>query len=184
MDKLQFPYRPARTIFAIVRNSQGDVWDGAAFTTYTSVDLVDYEIPLAEQSTSGFYLADFPPVPQGVYQIGVYDGANLVGAGNYAWNGSAIIPGIQCLTNLDAIESAFETGIAQAGTLASITLRANAPSDAIFKDQAIMILSGTGAKQTNRITAYNGTTKTAQVETAWTVVPDNTSRYLIVGRIG
>jgi len=44
----------------------------------------------------------------------------------------------------------------------------------------IYILSGTGAGQTGYITSYNGTTKVATVQTAWGVIPDNTSVYRIV----
>ena len=50
--------------------------------------------------------------------------------------------------------------------------------------QVIFILSGTGAGQTNRITAYDGSTKVATVGTAWVTQPDNTSVYLVLGRVG
>lgn len=87
-------------------------------------------------------------------------------------------------TLLAALYAAAENGTAQAGGASSITLRAGASAvNDSFAAQAVWILSGTGANQTNRITAYNGTTKVATVATAWVTVPDNTSVYVVIGRI-
>lgn len=89
------------------------------------------------------------------------------------------------ISNFSSAYTAFETGTAQAGGASTITLRSGSSStNDIFKDQAIFIMSGTGACQTNRITAYNGTTKVATVGTAWATQPDNTSVYIVLGRIG
>ncbi len=87
---------------------------------------------------------------------------------------------------LGAVYSAFESGTAQAGSTDTITLRSGASSsDEFYKDQAIFLLSGTGAGQTNHITAgYNGTSKEAPVLTPWVIVPDDTTIYFILGRIG
>lgn len=81
--------------------------------------------------------------------------------------------------------SLADSGTAQAGGESTITLRAGASSvDNIHKDQAIVITGGTGAKQTNRGMSYNGTSKVLTVKDAWLVAPDNTSTYMILGRIG
>lgn len=88
-------------------------------------------------------------------------------------------------TIMKAFYGGVEYGTAQAGGASTITLRAGANSGTdYFKDQGIAIVSGTGAKQTNRITAYNGSTKVATVSTAWVTQPDNTSVYVVTGRIG
>lgn len=88
-------------------------------------------------------------------------------------------------TKLGAVYDAFENGTAQAGGASSITLANTASSvDDFFKNQVVFLLGGTGAKQTNKITGYNGTTKVATVETPWVTVPDNTTPYFILGRIG
>ena len=74
-----------------------------------------------------------------------------------------------------------ETGTAQAGGPSNITLQAGASSDFnIFVGAKIYIVSGTGAGQTNEISAYNGTTKVATVASAWGTQPDNTSVYRII----
>ncbi len=88
-------------------------------------------------------------------------------------------------TNFASAYAGFETGTAQTGSTSStIKIRSGASStNDIFKNQGVFILSGTGSGQTNKITAYNGTTKVATIETTWVVTPDNTSVYIILGRI-
>lgn len=88
-------------------------------------------------------------------------------------------------TNLANAYSAFEVGTAQAGGASTITLRSGASaSNDFYKDQVVFITTGTGAGQTNRITGYIGATKAATVATAWVTQPDNTSTYLVLGRVG
>lgn len=78
----------------------------------------------------------------------------------------------------------FETGTAQGGGASSIQLRAGASStDGIFDKQVVYVMSGTGAGQTNKVTTYDGDTRTATVETPWVVQPDNTSVYVLLGRV-
>lgn len=74
-----------------------------------------------------------------------------------------------------------ESGTAQAGGASDITLQAAASSDFnVFVGSKIYIISGTGAGQTNEISAYNGTTKVATVASAWGTQPDSTSVYRII----
>lgn len=78
----------------------------------------------------------------------------------------------------------LENGTAQSGGASSITLRAGASAvDDEFKNQAVWILSGTGAGQTNFVSGYVGTTKVATVRTVWVTQPDSTSVYVILGRV-
>lgn len=80
---------------------------------------------------------------------------------------------------------------AQTGSTATtIKLDASASAvDGIYVGAMVMIVGGTGVGQFARITAYNGTTKVATVETAyanaeWVTVPDNTSVFLILAWTG
>lgn len=105
--------------------------------------------------------------------------------GNLASDVQTIKLSSPAAVNLANTYSAFETGTAQGGAAASITLRAGASSTTGYYNlQVIFILSGTGVGQTNTIVSYDGTTKIATVETTWAVQPDNTSQYLVVGRVG
>jgi hypothetical protein len=77
-------------------------------------------------------------------------------------------------------------GTAQAGAASTITLDAGASSITDYyvgiesNRLAVAITSGTGAGQIRAITAYNGTTKVATVDSAWTTNPANGSLFSIV----
>jgi len=91
----------------------------------------------------------------------------------------------QAAVNAALAWSAANTGTAQGGAAQSITLASGASSqDDFYIDQAIFLVSGTGAGQTNHITGYVGATRVASVATPWVVVPDGTTVYLPVGRVG
>lgn len=67
---------------------------------------------------------------------------------------------------------------AQGATTNSITLEAGASTtDDFYTGMVIRILSGPGAGESRTITGYEGTTKVATVNSAWTSVPDNSSVY-------
>ena len=74
-----------------------------------------------------------------------------------------------------------DQGVAQAGGATSLTLQSTASAtDSIYVGSLLTILSGTGSGGTREITAYNGTTKVATVDSAWSVTPDSTSAYAVI----
>lgn len=75
----------------------------------------------------------------------------------------------------------LHVGTAQAGAASSITFDATGSSatDDLYNYQFVTIRSGTGAGQTRQVTDYNGTTKVATVNLAWTTNPDATSEYIV-----
>lgn len=78
---------------------------------------------------------------------------------------------------IDSLKDAA-TGTAQAGSSSSITLASGASSVTnYYVGLPITITGGTGAGQTRRITAYNGSTKVATITSNWTVNPNSTSTY-------
>ena len=75
-------------------------------------------------------------------------------------------------------EKMFNTGTAQAGATASITLASGASaSNSRYDNASIYIAGGTGAGQTRVIASYVGSTRIATVDLDWTTPPDNTSTY-------
>lgn len=73
-----------------------------------------------------------------------------------------------------------ETGTAQAGTSNTITLAAaSTASEDDVRARKIYLTGGTGAGQSNRITALNTSTKVATVACAWTTNPDSTTTYMV-----
>jgi hypothetical protein len=74
-----------------------------------------------------------------------------------------------------------DQGVAQAGASTTITLASTASaSNSVYVGAIVTILAGTGSGQTKEITAYNGSTKVATVDSAWSVNPDTTSVYAVI----
>lgn len=77
----------------------------------------------------------------------------------------------------------LNSGTAAGGGAASITLAAGASAvSEAYTGGWVYITGGTGSGQSKRISAYNGSTKVATVESNWTVAPDATSTYQVKGR--
>jgi hypothetical protein len=73
------------------------------------------------------------------------------------------------------------TGTAQGGSTTNITLAAGSSSVTdYFKNYYLLATGGAGAGQSVRISAYNGTTKVATLESAVGVAFDNTTTYKFV----
>jgi len=76
-------------------------------------------------------------------------------------------------------EPCRDSGVAQAGTTSSITLRSGAPSVDLAYTQ-IEIVDGTGKDQQPRlITSYDTTSKLAAVRPSFSTAPDATSVYIV-----
>jgi hypothetical protein len=74
----------------------------------------------------------------------------------------------------------LKVGLAAAATSTSITLDSDASAvDDYYNNDVVVIDAGTGEGQERVITDYNGTTKVATVDPAWTTTPDTTSEYVV-----
>lgn len=83
-------------------------------------------------------------------------------------------------TSLYVLGSTATEGTAQGGTKTSMTLAASASAeDGVYDGMVVVIESGVGGGQARTITAYDGTTKVAQLAADWEVVPDATSVYRV-----
>jgi len=72
------------------------------------------------------------------------------------------------------------TGTAQAGAATTVTLATGASAvDDFYNGMCVEILSGSGVGEEKTITDYNGSTKVATVDTAWTTNPDSASVYVV-----
>jgi hypothetical protein len=73
------------------------------------------------------------------------------------------------------------TGTAQGGSTTNITLAAGSSSVTdYFKNYYLLATGGAGVGQSVRISAYNGTTKVATLESAVGVAFDNTTTYKFI----
>ena len=81
----------------------------------------------------------------------------------------------------DAGREHINEGLAQAGSINTITLNALASSASnTYKNQFVFLRSGTGEDQVRRINNYVGSTRVATVSDDWTVTPDSTTAYAML----
>lgn len=100
-NELQLAHAPTRTVYAIIRNAAGQVWNGTTFVDQDNDDWADYAVALDEiPEDGGFYAADFPAgVTAGAYGVVAYQQAggqpaladDRIGIGTLAWSGTAAI---------------------------------------------------------------------------------------------
>ena len=104
-NEIQAYIGTGKTIYAILLNTAGQVWNGAAFVAIAALDWDDYDIPMTEDE-AGIYYANMPAASAGVYSYVVYEkaGANpattdgKLGVGSMQWDGTAVLP----LSSIDA----------------------------------------------------------------------------------
>ncbi len=137
-------------------------------------------------STNSLYNGDLIALSGGtgagqVRTIIGYNGTTKVATVDKAWN---VNPDNTSTFSIFASTTASQfsdQGVAQAGAATTITLASTASAvNGIYVGSIVTILSGTGAGETAEITAYNGSTKVATVNTAWSINPDTTSAYAVI----
>lgn len=87
-----------KTIYFLVRNANGLIWNGSSFASYVTGNYATYPITGTEQGTSGFYVGDMPGVAAGTYSVVAKQQAGgspaetdfSVGSGNIQWGGSTV----------------------------------------------------------------------------------------------
>ncbi len=124
-NELGASYLPANTVYFLLRNSTGSIYNGATFEAYLTANYATYVILATQQGTaSGFYTVNMPAVAAGVYEIvaksqsgGSPAEADIgVGEGQIQWNGTAetmIFGDVKlAATGLDNISAADPGGVA------------------------------------------------------------------------
>lgn len=97
-NELQAFLPTGKTLYAVLLNAIGQVWDGTQFEAIASGTWTDNDIALTE-ATAGIYLANMPAVGAGSYSYLVYEQAGaspavtdaLVGMGSIDWNGADVL---------------------------------------------------------------------------------------------
>jgi hypothetical protein len=127
-QELQTDYLTGKTVYFLVRNTVGQIWNGAAFENYTTANFANYFITATEQGTaSGFYTATFPAaIAAGVYnivskqQVGGSPAETdiSIGWGPEQWDGSHVLPlsGVPITAATTTLISSIVTGILQQNT--------------------------------------------------------------------
>jgi len=150
-NELVIHYPTGATLYALLFDATGQIWNGSAFAAPGSASWTDYDIAMTEATTAtGIYRADMPAVAAGVYGwvVRKQAGANpavsdiTVGAGSIRWTGTAeeTVPA--------AVNVTYSAGVALAGRLAEYAdvspLALEATAQAILEDTgtAGALLSG------------------------------------------
>lgn len=102
-NELVINHSSGSTLYALLFDATGNVWNGSSFVTPASASWTDYDIAMTEVATAtGIYRASMPAAAAGVYgwvvrkQAGASPavGDIAVGTGRIEWNGTAeIVPG-------------------------------------------------------------------------------------------
>lgn len=109
-----------------------------------------------------------------------YNGTSKVATVDRDWRTNPDATSVYTVFPVSNLLSTNE-GLAQAGAASTITLNTNASSvNNTYNGQIIALRGGTGQDQTRIVTAYNGATKVATVDSAWATNPDNTSIYMML----
>lgn len=98
-NEIQVSFQAGRTVYFLIRNAAGQVWNGSTFETYATANYTTYDVAGSEQGTaSAFYVGTFPAtIAAGKYavvaksQVGAApaEGDPTVGYGDVYWDGSA-----------------------------------------------------------------------------------------------
>lgn len=94
-------FASSATLYGHIRKaSDGTIWNGSSFESYSSSNWANYDVAMTEDSSSGYYKATFPAtIAAGFYDIAVYEQAGgspttgdaaggPVGVGSLRWDGS------------------------------------------------------------------------------------------------
>lgn len=162
----------------------GAVWDFSL--TATEMQAAQIVVTIADSATKAVEDQSFIIETHGnasaQFQVDLADSvrAGLTALPNAAAGVSGGLPTIDAALNVSTF--AVDSGTAQAGAAATITLRAGASAtDSLYNGSVITIYGGTGAGQSRTIVGYVGATKVATVGRNWATNPDNTSVYKIHG---
>lgn len=97
------------TLYALFFDSDGNVWDGAAWGNYVGANIGDYDVALNEFGTAAIYRVTIPSFAAGRYTFVIKDQAGVspaqsdsnVGSGEFAWDGSDVADIAQVLSHGD-----------------------------------------------------------------------------------
>jgi hypothetical protein len=97
-NEIVFNYTSGLTLYALLFDATGQIWNGSAFVAPGSTNWTDYDIALAEVATAtGIYRATMPSVSAGAYTYTIRQRAGgapavtdaVVGSGALSWSGVA-----------------------------------------------------------------------------------------------
>lgn len=116
--ELQINYPTGATLYALLFNAAGQVWNGSTFEAVQAANWVNYDIALAEVATTQCYKGNMPAASAGVYGFVVRKQAGgspavgdiTVGSGKIEWSGTAELPLSSVLIDVQAATATVSSG--------------------------------------------------------------------------
>lgn len=100
--EVQVSFQAGKTLYFLVRNNVGSIWNGSAFAAYATANLSTYAVSMTEQGTaSAYYAGTFPAaIAAGIYAITAKqqlagsqaESDPTVATGDFQWNGTVVFP--------------------------------------------------------------------------------------------
>lgn len=183
-NELVINHPTGSTLYALLFDGTGQIYNGATFGAPGSASWTDYDIAMTEAETAtGIYRASMPAVAAGTYGWVVRKQAGAspavadiaIGSGTIRWTGTAeeAVPA--------AVNVTYSAGVALTGRLAEVTdLPAAAPTaaavaDAVWDEEISgHLTAGTTGAKLNTAASASGAGSTAYTNT----VTDSTSAPL------
>ena len=135
MNELQTQYLTGQNVYAVIRNSSAQVWNGTSFETFADADWNSYTIAVPEQG-NGTYIGSFPSAitTPDTYAIEFYEGTGaesdlFLTGGDIVWDGGAVFDSSTMLASLEYVKDVI--GITNTTYDSYLTNRIVAASDAV-----------------------------------------------------
>ncbi len=182
-NELVIHHPTGATLYALLFDATGQIYNGSTFGAPSSASWTDYDIAMSEAATAtGIYRADMPAVAAGAYGWVVRKQAGgspavgdiAVGAGSIRWTGTAeeAVPA--------AVNVTHSAGVALAGRLAEYAdvspLALEATAQAILEDTGTTLPALLTSTLASFVNTYSTDATTAGSITrrrgdSWTIVP-------------
>lgn len=135
------------TMYAIIRNASNQVWNGSTFESFNASNYASYDVALAEQGNTGYYVVEFPsgiPASTSKYSFSLHvtesspaHGDAGITNGEIGWDGTNEIFGLSFTTTQLAAINAEVVDALATDTIAELS---SIPSSTPTMQEALMLL--------------------------------------------
>lgn len=149
---IELPSAPTgQTLYCVIHNGSAQIWNGTAFESFTSGNWSNYVNSLTEQTSTGYYKANFPSgIAAGKYTEVFYQqlggspavGDPNIGSGGIYWNGTIEEQGVGIVVAATPVTLAGSQPSLNIGTVSSVT-NIGAPGLASIQAQILALLNAT-----------------------------------------
>lgn len=150
-NEIHFPYITEQTLYGLVWNGTGQIWNGSAFVAFVPASWATYAVTLTENGASGHYFADF--TVSATYQVDIYQRAGgtpaatdvLVGQGDIAPEDATSATLATVLADVVAIKAITDAMGTSAVTLISPAAVNGSDITGLRGDRWVVSLTGLGS---------------------------------------